>query len=458
MQKVLQDLPDRKAAAILSLQRLASMSEAKARFVVELLVDEMRRLGAIPDDDGRSKARLAVDLAMRELMAARPFHWALLASTILVEDPGVGSMAVGHTIERRIALFFNPSFVLSISSEQLCGVLVHELNHVILDHLRECPGPISRRASIDTVTKHGWAWVIACEVTANQYVPYPLPGNPVTIEQFGLPPGESTYQRYRRLCRKSLKVDAAVDRIVDTLAPAPKHHKDTSRKRPKGGVEPILNAARIVGSEVDEETSKMVAVEGRRWVESLIREEQPELKWNDVLGAVARRTLHRKAVRTYPSRRHPGLVGIVPGRRCSKAWKHIMVAIDTSGSMDAPELSQVLAELRELQRMGARIALIQCDAIIQQHGWLQRNEEIRRLYGRGGTSLEPPFSREVLDKYTPDLIMYFTDGHGRAPDRPPANLEVLWILTGMTPCVPAKWGRSVCMRPPQLRAPLQTGA
>jgi len=455
VQKVLQDLPDRQGAAILSLQRLASMDESKARLIVELVIGEMRRRGAIPEDDARSRARIAVDLAIRELMAMRPFHWALLASTILVEDPGVGTMAVGLTVEGRIALFFGPSFVLSISSEQLCGVLVHELNHVILDHLRECPGPISTRDA-DAVTRHGWAWVIACEVTANEYVPYPLPGNPVTIEQFGLPPAESTYERYRKLCKRAARIDSPVDRILDVLAQVPKHHKDTIPRRRSRQVQPMKIAAAMVGAEMDEATAKMVGTEQLGAVEEIDPVEQPELRWNEVLRAVARRTLQRKAVRTYPSRRQPALVGIIPGRRRSRSWRHVMVAIDTSASMQAAELSQVLAELRALQRMGAKLAMVQCDADIRKHGWLRRTEEIRCVYGRGGTSLEPPFSREMLDKYTPDLIVYFTDGYGPAPKQPPANVEVLWILTGTAPRRPARWGRAVCMRPSHLRAPLGT--
>src|SRR5262249_30169444 len=42
----------------------------------------------------------------------------------------------------------------------------------------------------------------ACEITANEFVPEPLPPTPITLKDFpGFPAHESTDQRYRRLCQ-----------------------------------------------------------------------------------------------------------------------------------------------------------------------------------------------------------------------------------------------------------------
>ena len=53
--------------------------------------------------------------------------------------------------------------------------------------------------------------------------------------------------------------------------------------------------------------------------------------------------------------------------------------------------------------------------------------------------------REVIDRYRPSLLVYFTDGEGPAPTRAPSGLPVLWVLTGVRPAVPATWGRTVKM-------------
>ena len=65
------------------------------------------------------------------------------------------------------------------------------------------------------------------------------------------------------------------------------------------------------------------------------------------------------------------------------------------------------------------------------------------VMGRGGTDLRPPFAADLLRKHRPNLVLYFTDGCGPAPENPP-RMPVIWVLTdsGQMPC---KWGRKVRM-------------
>ena len=58
--------------------------------------------------------------------------------------------------------------------------------------------------------------------------------------------------------------------------------------------------------------------------------------------------------------------------------------------------------------------------------------------GGGGTNFQPPLERVFLRKHAVDLVIYFTDGWGPAPENRP-YLPVIWTLTpGGTP--PASWG------------------
>ncbi|MGB1275005.1 MAG: VWA-like domain-containing protein, partial [Nannocystaceae bacterium] len=149
----------------------------------------------------------------------------------------------------------------------------------------------------------------------------------------------------------------------------------------------------------------------------------------------------------YPSRRAPDRIGIVPGRRSQREDPVILAAVDTSGSMTNAELSQVADELMGLLREKVRVAYLQCDTTIVLAQWLRGSDAPRTALGRGGTDLRPPFSRSVLARYRPDLLVYFTDGYGPAPPSPPPGLQVLWVLTGTRPNVPARYGKVVCMRP-----------
>ena len=54
-------------------------------------------------------------------------------------------------------------------------------------------------------------------------------------------------------------------------------------------------------------------------------------------------------------------------------------------------------------------------------------EDIREVHGRGGTDLRPPFEPAFLRQHNPDVLVYFTDGNGPAPDQAPP-LPVICLL------------------------------
>lgn len=116
-----------------------------------------------------------------------------------------------------------------------------------------------------------------------------------------------------------------------------------------------------------------------------------------------------------------------------------MAVIDTSGSMTAENLAQISGEL---SRMAAcySVMVVECDYAIQK---VYEYRPITEVNGRGGTSFIPPLEPLFLGKHKPDLIVFFTDGFGDAPDRPP-RAHVIWCLVpgGVRP---ATWGRELSM-------------
>jgi len=130
-----------------------------------------------------------IEVAQRRLLRDYPFHarfvaaWHLQITEILP--------TVGVTVHNgRILLFFNPRFVVACSLAELGGVLLHECHHVLFGHVFLDP-----RAFPDVD-----ALLIAEEITANEWVREPLPGNPILLSQYPqLPAGEDTETRYGRL-------------------------------------------------------------------------------------------------------------------------------------------------------------------------------------------------------------------------------------------------------------------
>jgi hypothetical protein len=106
-----------------------------------------------PPGTPESPARRAFDRAVAEVLQRAPFHWVLLSTATIVEDESQPTMRVGCDLSGRLTLFYNPGFVLRISQEECCGVLVHEIDHVILGHVDGLPTRKSARRSSATALR-----------------------------------------------------------------------------------------------------------------------------------------------------------------------------------------------------------------------------------------------------------------------------------------------------------------
>ena len=108
----------------------------------------------------------------------------------------------------------------------------------------------------------------------------------------------------------------------------------------------------------------------------------------------------------------------------------IVVAIDTSASIDNQLLEIFLAELYEIMQVFTHyvIELIECDATIQNIQRLTPQEPLEpTLKGGGGTNFSPVFDyiMEINEDFK--FLIYFTDGKGTFPQYEP-NIDVLWVV------------------------------
>ncbi|SFV58185.1 hypothetical protein MNB_SV-14-110 [hydrothermal vent metagenome] len=108
----------------------------------------------------------------------------------------------------------------------------------------------------------------------------------------------------------------------------------------------------------------------------------------------------------------------------------IVVAIDTSASVDDELLKIFLAELYEIMQVFTHyvIELIECDTKIQNIQRLTPMETLEpTLKGGGGTSFIPVF--DYVEKLNEDFkfLIYFTDGKGSFPNYKPL-IDTLWVM------------------------------
>ncbi len=108
----------------------------------------------------------------------------------------------------------------------------------------------------------------------------------------------------------------------------------------------------------------------------------------------------------------------------------IIVAVDTSGSVDEELLSVFLGEVSAMMQQypNYEIDVITADAKVQSYKTFLPGEALDYdISGGGGTDFRPVF--EFIDKHIdyPTLLLYFTDGKGTFPEEEPMY-DVLWIM------------------------------
>jgi predicted metal-dependent peptidase len=107
----------------------------------------------------------------------------------------------------------------------------------------------------------------------------------------------------------------------------------------------------------------------------------------------------------------------------------LVIAVDSSGSVDEVLLGRFIAEIESLLESfpDYRIELLVCDARIQSHRQFYPGEPLAfDLRGGGGTDFRPLF--EWIERHAPmaPLLLYFTDLDGRFPDAEP-YIDTVWV-------------------------------
>ena len=159
----------------------------------------------------------------------------------------------------------------------------------------------------------------------------------------------------------------------------------------------------------------------------------PQLPWRALLARYMMRVARDDYSFQRTSRREAA--ALMP--RLHSQGVDVVVALDTSGSVQAEELREFLAEIDALKgQVRASVTLHACDDKLDANGpWRFAQWEAMALpeevSGGGGTDFRPLFDWVEREHLAPDLLVYFTDAQGRFPEREPAY-PVVWLVKGKT--------------------------
>ena len=339
-------------------------------------------------------------------------------------------------------IYVNPDFCAQLEEAEVTAVIAHEVLHCVLGH-------IDRRGNRDRKQ-----WNVAIDYAVNLLL---------VDAGFQLPKVGLVDRRFKGLTAEDIyeELEGEIDsqsRSSGVITENTGQDSGTSGEQQvsPGGFDRHIEPGDLEGASTRAEefptpaerlrlraelsrelVKKLPGREAGYYAEEIRRASSPKVTWQQLLARFFT-GLRRDGYRSYPfNRKHIWRKIYLPSVG-TPGPDHLVIAIDTSGSMDSDTLSQALAEIDTLRASAnCSLTILQCDARIQEirryDPWEMSHKTFNqfKFLGRGGTSLVPPFewiSKNLLGKgLSLDALLYITDGYGDIPKTKP-EYPTLWLV------------------------------
>ena len=363
----------------------------------------------------------------KELMLKEPYYgfFLIMLNKMWRKDlPTAGVSKNGINYQ----LAINEEFWTSLSEKHQMGLLKHELLHIAFGHLVSFGSFRNKKLAN-----------VAMDMEINQYIdPDYLPDGGIDInnyEDLNLDRKAGCRYYYDKLQQLKDEKDKngtcgneEMDKLLDNIdnGDVPDHStweefddlSEAEKKLIEKQIQKVLSDAK-------EQTIKKRGnvpgeIEGVIIIEEIVK---PKFDWRSYVRRfsgtstkVFTKKIRRKENRRYDE--NPGLK--------IKMKQHMLLAIDTSGSVSDTELTEFMNEIHHIYKAGVDITIVQCDTSINSIEEYKGKNELN-VKGRGGTEFDP-----VLDYYNANQkkytsLVYFTDGECYTSVKPKGR--ILWVLS-----------------------------
>ncbi|HST83191.1 MAG TPA: VWA-like domain-containing protein [Kineosporiaceae bacterium] len=398
---------------------------------------------------------------------ARPYLAGALFAMTVVSSPTVLTMGV----DRYWRCYASPAFVDATDIDELAGVWLHEVAHLLRDHhtrarrlfeQSRADAAAGRPSQLDPQhpEREQLRLNLAMDCEINDDVcagldaasGVRLPPWAVTASGLGLSTKEPLFEQYLH----HLTAAFACGRLAWLDCGSGAHDGQPAWELDGTGANPLSPAqAAAIRYRVAEQIRRGIGNAPRgwqRWAEDI---SQPVQDWRRLLQATLRHSLAQVSgavdyAYRRPGRRAAALSGTVIMPSLLKPLPTIAIVIDTSGSVADSELGIALGEtagiLKAVGAKGNRISVYSCDAAVHTVQEVCDTAQIN-LAGGGGTDLRQGIRRAQEHTPRPDIIVVITDGHTPWPSERPAGRVIVGLL-GPPPALD-EFGVWHPLRPPQ---------
>jgi predicted metal-dependent peptidase len=430
-------------------------------------------------------AQQKVSAAREALILDQRFFGSLIYATPIVAATHMRGHRIDTMATDHKAIYFNPAFVDTLTVGEVKGVLCHEIMHIANGHNL-------RRGARDS-----HLWNVACDHAINPLIlkgkmilPKDCLNDPcysgMSAEEIYLreqakpKPAPQPTQKSAQAPQQGDKGDGA-SQDGDAPGEAEDEAKDeTTQGKDKPGEgedegetggqdnpgqdKPDFSKPGLVLDAVNEDGSPLTDADKREALaeiqvqviqaatiaakagqdacgfERMVEDaKNPREDWVEVLRRFIQQNVETPADPTWSrlSRRAFALGAMLPGRT-KEGMGDLLIAIDTSGSMDALLVGKSIAELKAILEGTdyETVTVMACDAWVHWHATFAKGEEpVIRVPGGGGTAFSPVWRKAEALGLNPKACVYFTDldchDWGKEPEYP-----VLWAQWGSYPAKP----------------------
>jgi predicted metal-dependent peptidase len=359
----------------------------------------------------------------KTLIFSEPFYGIFLIGlqkqfTKSCATAGVGKHGIG------MRLVINPDFFMDLSEEHQQGLLKHELLHIAFGHII-----LSDRYPNKKLFN------IAADIEINQYIAeHMLPEGGLT--RFSFPgidlPSKAGTKVYYDLLNDTCDGDGCssneeLNKLLGEMDGNSQYdHKEWAEigdlpEAEKKLVQKQYEHQMKQTAETIQKQCGTIPGELAELIERLFTIEPPKFNWKAYLRRFINNstTIYTKKLRRKNNKRYSGNPGLK-----IKHKNHMLVGVDTSGSVSSEELVEFMHEICHMHKTGNQITVAQFDTQLTDVSVFdpKKNWEIK---GRGGTDFQ-----DVVDHYNDPKNKYsgficLTDGEAPNPEHCPKN--ALWV-------------------------------
>lgn len=323
---------------------------------------------------------------------------------------------------------YNPNFFLECSKSERVGLILHEVLHVVFQHM-------SRRVEIDKSRYVDWNiagdYVINYEISKINDPAVQLPAGALLDKNYANMTTEEVFAALPK--REPGDIPGGFMNDVEGL---PEDASPAEISKLQESIDNTLVQAQIQATQAGQSGS--VPGNVRRYLEELMH---PVVPWQKTLkrfitkSAKVEYSFRKPNRRFFPKHYLPSQVGEV---MCDVA-----VAMDVSGSVTDHIGGVFLGETRGLinQVKPSKTTFIQFDTSIKEEYVLKNANDIHnvKFVGGGGTNITPVMEWAVQNN--PHVLIVFTDGYYTEPAVKP-KCPVLWVVYD-NPKFKAPFGRHI---------------